>query len=186
VVLFDEIEKAHHDVFNIFLQILDEGRLTDNKGRTVDFKNAVIIMTSNLGSQYIREMAGEPKDKVRGLVMEQLNQHFRPEFLNRIDEIIVFNNLTKENIKRIIDIQLDRLADRLKEKNISITLDENAKDHLAETSFDPVYGARPLKRALQTAILNPLAMRLLDGSIQEGAHITVRYDKDNIVFDETE
>jgi len=175
VILFDEIEKAHHDVFNIFLQILDEGRLTDNKGRTVDFKNTVLIMTSNLGSSIIKDMSGEPKKSIETKMNELLSRQFNPEFLNRIDDIISFNSLTQKDIKKIIEIQLSQLDKRLKDKNISISLTENAKKYLAETAFDPIFGARPLKRAIQNNVLNPLAMKLLDGNIRDGAHIKISY-----------
>ncbi|MEW6535296.1 MAG: ATP-dependent chaperone ClpB [Candidatus Auribacterota bacterium] len=182
VVLFDEIEKAHHDVFNIFLQILDEGRLTDNKGRTVDFKNAVLIMTSNIGSHLIREMSGDNRERIKESVFELLNQHFRPEFLNRVDDIVLFNSLTRADIGRIIDIQLTRLDKRLAEKNISLTLTDAAKDYLADSAYDPVFGARPLKRAVQQQILNPLAMKMLDGSITDGETITVDMADGALVF----
>jgi len=183
VVLFDEIEKAHHDVFNIFLQILDEGRLTDNKGRTVDFKNAILIMTSNIGSQIIREMSMEPKEEVRQKIMELMNQHFRPEFLNRIDEIILFNNLTKNNIEKIIDIQLTQLGKRLADKKIALELTKTAKDHLANISYDPVFGARPLKRAIQSNILNPLSMKLLQGIMKEDETVSVDFRDGEFKFD---
>jgi len=183
VVLFDEIEKAHHDVFNIFLQILDEGRLTDNKGRTVDFKNAILIMTSNIGSQIIREMSMEPKEEVRQKIMELMNRHFRPEFLNRIDEIILFNNLTKNNIEKIIDIQLTQLGKRLADKKIALELTKTAKDHLANISYDPVFGARPLKRAIQSNILNPLSMKLLQGIMKEDETVSVDFRDGEFKFD---
>ncbi|HOM72294.1 MAG TPA: ATP-dependent chaperone ClpB, partial [Armatimonadota bacterium] len=167
VVLFDEIEKAHPEVFNAFLQILDDGRLTDGQGRTVDFKNTVIIMTSNIGSELIREATASggtvKEDKVRLAVLEALRAHFRPEFLNRVDEIIVFNSLSKENIKRIVDIQLRHLKKRLEDKKIEIELTEKAKEQLAEEGFDPVYGARPLKRAIQRQVQDPLALALIEG-----------------------
>ncbi|MCB1196292.1 ATP-dependent chaperone ClpB, partial [bacterium] len=183
IVLFDEIEKAHHDVFNILLQILDDGRLTDSKGRTVDFKNSVLIMTSNIGSDTIREMQGMPSADIKQRVMNQMNAYFRPEFLNRIDEIILFNALTKENIKAIIDIQLIMLDARLRAKKIYISLEENVKDFLAETAFDAVYGARPLKRAIQRDILNPLAMELLKGTIAENTRVSVCMKNGSIGFE---
>jgi ATP-dependent Clp protease ATP-binding subunit ClpB len=172
VVLFDEIEKAHPDVFNVLLQVLDEGRLTDGKGRTVDFRNTVLIMTSNVASDYIQEMAqrGEvDKDKL----MESLRRTFRPEFLNRIDEIVTFSSLSPEHIHRIVDIQLEDLRRRLAERKISISLSENAKLRLAEQGYDPVFGARPLKRTIQRMVENPLAVDVLAGRFGEGDHILV-------------
>ncbi len=173
VILFDEIEKAHYDVFNILLQILDDGRLTDSQGRTVDFKNAVVIMTSNIGSPIIQEMAGESREATRAKVMEELRAHFRPEFLNRVDDIIMFHSLTLPEIKRIVDIQLERLRARLAERKISLDLTEAAKETLAREGFDPLYGARPLKRAIQNAILNPLSLKLLAGDFHDGDRIRV-------------
>ncbi|MBF0515491.1 MAG: AAA family ATPase, partial [Nitrospirae bacterium] len=190
VILFDEIEKAHPEVFNVLLQLLDDGRLTDGHGRTVDFRNTVIIMTSNIGSAYIQEHmqgrdftesrydAGRVKDKV----MSELRSIFRPEFLNRVDEIIIFNPLTKELIKRIVDIQLYRMRRYLKDKRIDILLSERAKDAIAEAGYDPVYGARPLKRALQTEILNPLALKIIEKSVKEGDTIQVDFEYGKMVF----
>ncbi|MBN1313380.1 MAG: ATP-dependent chaperone ClpB [Anaerolineae bacterium] len=175
VVLFDEIEKAHVEVFNTLLQVLDEGRLTDGHGRTVDFKNAVIVMTSNIGSQAIKEQGAE---SARSSVMAALDQHFRPEFLNRLDEIILFHNLSKEDIKHIVDIQWRRLEQLLAERRLSITLTDPAHDHLAEAGYDPVYGARPLKRALQHELVDGLALAMLDGAVQEGDHIVVDVSQD--------
>ena len=171
VILLDEIEKAHSDVFNILLQLLDDGRLTDNQGRTVDFKNTVVIMTSNLGSE-VFTVGGDEQEQVKE-VMAVLRQHFRPEFLNRVDDIVVFHPLSKELIRQIVDIQLQRLAKRLAEKRISIELTDAARDLLAEQGYDPVYGARPLKRVIQRKVLDPLAMELLDGRVTEGATVTV-------------
>ncbi|MDX9702248.1 MAG: ATP-dependent chaperone ClpB [Candidatus Auribacterota bacterium] len=182
VVLFDEIEKAHHDVFNIFLQILDEGRLTDNKGRTVDFKNAVLIMTSNLGSHLVHDLSNRPRQELNDRMLELLRKQFRPEFLNRIDEIVVFNNLTQDDIKHIIDIQLHHLAKRLEDKKIEISLSSAAKDHLAKIAYDPLFGARPLKRAIQREILNPLAIRMLEGSIAEGNRVEVTFNDSQFLF----
>ncbi|MDI6873301.1 ATP-dependent chaperone ClpB [Candidatus Solincola sp.] len=178
VILLDEIEKAHTDVFNILLQILDDGRLTDGQGRTVDFKNTVIIMTSNLGSQYFQDMAGKDRDRVRELVMETLKAHFRPEFLNRLDEIIVFNPLGMEEIKKIVDIQVERLRQRLADRKLDIRLTERAKEVLASEGFDPDYGARPLKRVIQREIQDRLAVKLLEGDFREGDLIEVDVDSD--------
>ncbi len=182
VVLFDEIEKAHPDVFNILLQILDDGRLTDGKGRTVDFKNTVIIMTSNLGSREIQEFTGE-RTQLEARVMEQLRGHFKPEFLNRVDEVILFRQLSFEQIKHIISIQLEALKKLLADRKITLTLDVSAEELLAQEGYDPVYGARPLKRAIQGLVQNPLAMKLLDGSIKPGDVVVVRGDNGKMVFD---
>ena len=175
VVLFDEIEKAHPDVFNILLQILDDGRLTDGKGRTVDFKNTVIIMTSNLGSREIQEFEGDEKT-LRVAVMEQLRGEFKPEFLNRIDDIIIFKRLGIEQIKHIIKIQLEALRKMLADRQIVLALDQSAEELLAREGYDPVYGARPLKRAIQNLIQNPLAMKLLGGEIKSGDILSVKGD----------
>jgi ATP-dependent Clp protease ATP-binding subunit ClpB len=182
VVLFDEIEKAHPEVFNVLLQILDDGRLTDGKGRTVDFKNTIIIMTSNLGSQLIAETRDE--GRMRQEVMETVRENFRPEFLNRIDDIIVFHPLTREDIARIVDIQLAGLQRVLSQKRLALDLTQAAKEFLARLGFDPVYGARPLKRAIQQHVQNPLAMELLKGAVQEGESVVGDYDSraDRIVF----
>jgi ATP-dependent Clp protease ATP-binding subunit ClpB len=177
VVLFDEIEKAHPEVLNVMLQLLDDGRLTDSKGRTVDFKNTVVIMTSNLGSGSITERSmaegGEIDEGTRRLVMEALREHFRPEFLNRVDEIIFFHALGREHMKRIIDIQLRGLTRRLDERKIRVDLSDAAKDQLVREGYDPAYGARPLKRAIQRFVLDPLALRVLDGHFHEGDTILV-------------
>jgi ATP-dependent Clp protease ATP-binding subunit ClpB len=175
LILLDEIEKAHADVFNILLQILDDGRLTDGKGRTVDFKNTLIIMTSNLGSQVIKEM-GRDYDRMRREIEAILEAHFRPEFLNRLDEAIIFRPLSEEDILRILDLQIQQLARRLGSKKISIEISDAAKRFLAEKGYDPVYGARPLKRVLQQDIQNPLAMRILEGAYTEGDTVTVDLD----------
>ena len=172
VILFDEIEKAHPDVFNVLLQILDDGRLTDSKGRTVDFKNTVLIMTSNLGSREIQEVSDDEK-QVREAVTQVLREHFKPEFLNRIDDIVIFHRLSRDQISQIVDVQLERLRQMLHERNISIVLDDSAKELLAREGYDPNYGARPLKRAIQTLIQNPLAMKLLQGDILPGQTVTV-------------
>jgi len=174
VVLLDEVEKAHPDVFNVLLQVLDDGRLTDGQGRTVDFRNTVIVMTSNLGSQRIQELSGEENyAAMKASVMEVVAQHFRPEFLNRIDDVVVFHPLEREHIRRIVDIQLDYLRRRLADREIALELDDRAIDRLAEAGFDPVYGARPLKRAIQQQIENPLAQRILAGEFGPGDTIEV-------------
>ena len=172
VVLFDEIEKAHADVFNILLQILDDGRLTDGHGRTVDFKNTIVIMTSNIGSQWTQDMTMNDEER-RARTMEALRSTFRPEFLNRIDDIITFRSLTIDDIDRIIDIQIDLIQKRLKDRKLTIELTENAKNYIAKTGYSPVYGARPLKRALQKLLLDTLAMGILEGKFAEGEHIIV-------------
>jgi ATP-dependent Clp protease ATP-binding subunit ClpB len=172
VVLFDEIEKAHPDVFNVLLQILDDGRLTDAKGRTVDFKNTVLIMTSNLGSREIQDADGDEKE-VREAVLQELRANFKPEFLNRIDDIVIFHQLSREQIGQIIDVQLERLRALLAERNIQLVLDDSARQLLAREGYDPNYGARPLKRAIQTLIQNPLAIKLLAGEILPGQTVSV-------------
>jgi ATP-dependent Clp protease ATP-binding subunit ClpB len=176
VVLFDEIEKAHQDVFNVLLQILDDGRLTDSKGRVVDFKNTVLIMTSNLGSREIQSAEGNEKQAKEAVLMV-LRDHFKPEFLNRIDDTVVFKQLTRDQISQIIDVQLEKLRKNLEERGITITLDDSARELLVEEGYDPVYGARPLKRAIQSLIQNPLAVSLLKGEI--GAGQTVRVSAEN-------
>ena len=181
VVLFDEIEKAHQDVFNVLLQILDDGRLTDSKGRTVDFKNTVLIMTSNLGSREIQAAEGDEK-QVREAVVQELRLHFKPEFLNRIDDIVVFHQLSREQISQIVDVQLERLRSMLKEKNIEIVLDQSARELLSREGYDPSYGARPLKRAIQTLVQNPLAVKLLRGEILPGQTVVVSADGDAMKF----
>ena len=182
VILFDEIEKAHPDVFNALLQILDDGRMTDGKGRTVDFKNTVLIMTSNVGSQWMQELQGQEDGDVEKKVMDALRQTFRPEFLNRIDEIIIFNSLGPDEIKKIVDIQLGYLERRLESSKIALELTEEAKEYISHTGFDPVYGARPLKRTIQHLIQDPLAMKILDGSVREGEKVTVDMEDGQIVF----
>jgi ATP-dependent Clp protease ATP-binding subunit ClpB len=172
VVLFDEIEKAHMDVFNILLQILDDGRLTDGHGRTVDFKNTIVIMTSNIGGQWIHDPSISDEEK-RARTMEALRSTFRPEFLNRIDDIITFRSLTIDDIDRIIDIQIGLIQKRLKERKLTLELTENAKKYIAKSGYSPVYGARPLKRALQKLLLDNLALRILGGTFAEGDHIIV-------------
>jgi ATP-dependent Clp protease ATP-binding subunit ClpB len=180
VILFDEIEKAHHDVFNVLLQVLDDGRITDGQGRTVDFKNSVIIMTSNIGSQYITdESSTEGRSR---LVMDALRQHFRPEFLNRVDEIIIFDRLNQEDLKKIVEIQLRRLTKRLEQQKITLDLTDAAKAFIAREGYDPVYGARPLKRAIQKDILDPLSLDILEGKFGEGQTIRVDADTDRLTF----
>jgi ATP-dependent Clp protease ATP-binding subunit ClpB len=171
VILFDEIEKAHHDVFNVLLQVLDDGRITDGQGRTVDFKNAVIIMTSNIGSQFIMEE--ESSENRSRLVMDALRQHFRPEFLNRVDEVIIFDRLTEDELKKIVEIQLRRLTKRLEQQKIILDLSDAAKAFIAREGYDPVYGARPLKRSIQKYILDPLSLDILEGKFHEGQTIHV-------------
>jgi ATP-dependent Clp protease ATP-binding subunit ClpB len=180
VVLFDEIEKAHPEVFNVFLQILDDGRLTDSKGRVVNFKNTVIIMTSNVGSQYIHEASkgSMPEDEMRKMVEAELHQRFRPEFLNRIDDVIVFHSLDLGQIKQIIGIQLKRLAKRIEERGFTIEISDGAKEALAREGYDPAFGARPLKRALQREIVDPLAIRLLEGVFKPGDTVFVNAGAD--------
>jgi ATP-dependent Clp protease ATP-binding subunit ClpB len=183
VVLFDEIEKAHQDVFNVLLQVLDDGRITDGQGRTVDFKNTVIIMTSNIGSQYIMEESShEARER---LVMDALRQHFRPEFLNRIDDIIIFDRLTEEELKKIVEIQLKRLVRRLENQKITLELSDAAKVFVASRGYDPVYGARPLKRAIQKFILDPLSMDILEGKFREGHTIKVDAESGALKFTPT-
>ena len=178
VILFDEIEKAHRDVFNVLLQVLDDGRLTDGQGRTVDFKNTVIIMTSNIGSQVIQELAGkeDAEWEIEAQVRNLLREHFRPEFLNRVDEIVIFHSLKKEQLRRIVDIQVRNLENRLKSRGMHLVLTEHAKDELGERGYDPVFGARPLKRVIQQEIENPLATKILDGDFAEGDTIEIDAD----------
>jgi len=184
VILMDEVEKAHPDVFNILLQVLDDGRLTDGHGRTVDFRNTVIVMTSNLGSQAIQELAGDENyDQIKETVMQVVGQHFRPEFINRVDEVVVFHPLMKEQIRAIADIQIDYLRKRLAEREMSLELTEAALDKLGEAGFDPVYGARPLKRAIQQRIENPLAQSILAGEFLPGDTIKVDARDGEMHFD---
>jgi len=184
VVLFDEIEKAHRDVFNVLLQVLDDGRLTDGHGRTVDFKNTIIVMTSNIGTQWIHELSGKDKEEeLKERIKEALKEVFRPEFLNRIDDIIIFNRLSKEELQEIVEIQLKALKKRLAEHNLELVISDGVKDRLVEEGFDPVYGARPLKRTIQRLIENPLASELLKGKFPEGSEIVAQVSKNgNISF----
>lgn len=191
VVLFDEVEKAHPDVFNVLLQVLDDGRLTDGQGRVVDFKNTIIIMTSNLGSELILDAANESSSEktenvspeVRAKIDELLKTHFRPEFLNRIDEIVMFQKLGKDCIGGIVKIQLERVAKRLEDRRISIDFDEKAIDFLCEKGYDPAFGARPVKRAIQNWVENPLSKELLAGKFGEGAKIKVSSDGTKLLFE---
>ncbi len=182
VILFDEIEKAHADVFNILLQVLDDGRLTDSQGRTVDFRNTVIVMTSNIGSSQIQSMADSSYNDIKMVVMEELKNYFRPEFVNRIDEIVVFHGLDKEQIKQIAKIQLDKLATRLAKLDIKWQITDEVLDFLAQVGFDPVYGARPLKRAIQQELENPLAKAILAGKYSPGQVIKIKIKEGKIVF----
>jgi ATP-dependent Clp protease ATP-binding subunit ClpB len=184
VILLDEIEKAHPDVFNVLLQVLDDGRLTDGQGRTVDFRNSVVIMTSNLGSQVIQEMGADANyGKMKAAVMQVVTQHFRPEFINRVDDIVVFHSLGREQIRSIVDIQLGRLRQRLAERDISLALDDDARDKIGEAGFDTVYGARPLKRAIQSQIENPLAQQILRGDFVAGDRVVAKLKRDALVFE---
>jgi ATP-dependent Clp protease ATP-binding subunit ClpB len=176
VILFDEIEKAHPDVFNVLLQILDDGRLTDSQGRVVDFRNSVIIMTSNIGGQYIVDAGGASWDRVEERVRDELRNHFRPEFLNRVDDIIVFRPLSREDLVRIVDLQLVRLEQLLAGRNLKLELTPEARALLAEQGYDPVYGARPLKRVIQRELQNRIALELLEGTFNEGDTIRVERD----------
>jgi ATP-dependent Clp protease ATP-binding subunit ClpB len=183
VVLFDEIEKAHPDVFNVLLQVLDDGRLTDGQGRTVDFKNTLIIMTSNLGSDFLVNLSeGQDVDVVRDQVMDVVKHHFRPEFLNRVDDIILFHRLMREHMGAIVDVQLVRLTKLLSERKISLTLTDAAKTYLADAGYDPAYGARPLKRSIQKLVQDPLAEEILSGRVRDGADVTVDLKAGVLVF----
>ena len=184
VILFDEVEKAHPDVFNILLQVLDDGRLTDSQGRIIDFKNTVIVMTSNLGSQDVRELGEDaPEDDVRTVVMNAVSQHFRPEFINRIDELVIFHSLKKAQIRGIADIQLARLRHRLEDREIGLQIDDSALDILIDAGFDPIYGARPLKRAIQQQVENSLAQKILAIDFQAGDTILIKGEDGQLVFD---
>jgi ATP-dependent Clp protease ATP-binding subunit ClpB len=186
VVLFDEIEKAHPEVLNVMLQLLDDGRLTDGKGRTVDFKNTVVIMTSNVGSHFIAERAlrGDTAldEGVRRSLTEALRQHFKPEFLNRIDEVIYFHALGRDDIRRIIDIQIGALLKRLEDRKIQLVLSDTARDLIIEEGYDPVYGARPLKRTIQRRLLDPLALGVLQGDFREGDVVHADVDAGALVL----
>jgi ATP-dependent Clp protease ATP-binding subunit ClpB len=187
VILFDEIEKAHPDVFNVLLQVLDDGRLTDGQGRTVDFRNTLIVMTSNLGAEYLVSQAdGEDTDKVRDLVMGEVRARFRPEFLNRIDEIILFHRLKRDQMGHIVDIQMGRLQKLLEDRKITVVLDPKAREWLAEKGYDPAYGARPLKRTIQKSVQDPLAELLLSGRIKDGEKVTISVGRHGLVFNGAE
>ena len=183
VILFDEIEKAHPDVFNVLLQVLDDGRLTDGQGRTVDFKNTLIIMTSNLGSDVLSELKeGEDVDLVRGRVMDVVRAAFRPEFLNRVDETLLFHRLTREQMSGIVEIQLENLRKILEDRKIGLALDEAALTWLGDAGYDPAYGARPLKRVIQRSLQNPLAGLILEGKIKDGETVHVSADEAGLVI----
>jgi len=183
VVLFDEIEKAHPDVFNVLLQVLDDGRLTDGQGHTVDFRNTLIIMTSNLGADYlVSQPDGQDTDAVRDQVMTVVRSAFRPEFLNRVDEIILFHRLKRNEMGRIVDIQMTRLQKLLDERKIVLVLEPSARDWLADKGWDPAYGARPLKRAIQKAVQDPLAEMILAGTVKDGETVNVSGDKLGLTF----
>jgi ATP-dependent Clp protease ATP-binding subunit ClpB len=183
VVLFDEIEKAHPDVFNVLLQVLDDGRLTDGQGHTVDFRNTLIVMTSNLGSEFLaNQPEGQDSDAVRDQVMAVVRASFRPEFLNRIDEIILFHRLKRSDMTKIVDIQIGRLAKLLADRKITIALEPSAREWLAEKGWDPAYGARPLKRVIQKAVQDPLAEMILAGRVKDGERVLVSAGKQGLTF----
>ncbi|MBU6438567.1 MAG: AAA family ATPase, partial [Betaproteobacteria bacterium] len=183
VILLDEVEKAHPDVFNVLLQVLDDGRLTDGQGRTVDFKNTVIVMTSNLGSHIIQAKAGESHEVIKGAVWQEVKQHFRPEFLNRIDEVVVFHGLDAAQIARIAKIQLQVLEQRLAHMEMKLVVSDEALAHIAQAGYDPVFGARPLKRAIQAQIENPLAQLILAGKFGPKDVIPVTYSGGQFGFE---
>jgi ATP-dependent Clp protease ATP-binding subunit ClpB len=183
VILFDEIEKAHPDVFNVLLQVLDDGRLTDGQGRTVDFRNTLIVMTSNLGSEFLVNLTEDQDvDLVRDEVMGIVRGHFRPEFLNRVDEIILFHRLRRQDMGRIVEIQLTRLERLLTDRKIALDLDKEAVEWLAEKGYDPAYGARPLKRVMQKELQDPLAEKILGGEIKDGSTVKVTAGSDRLNF----
>ena len=186
-MLLDEIEKAHPDVFNVLLQVLDDGRLTDGQGRTIDFKNTVIIMTSNLGSDVVQLLAGDDNyDLMKSSVMDVVSSHFRPEFINRVDEVVVFHPLAKDQLRGIANIQLALLSKRLADLDLTLQVDDAVLDRLLEAGFDPVYGARPLKRVIQRLIENPLAESILAGKFAPGVEIIGRLVEEDIVFFNTD
>ncbi len=177
------VEKAHDEVFDVLLQLLDDGRLTDGHGRTVDFKNTLVIMTSNVGSQWIKELGGGDAAEMRKRVQSSLEQSFKPEFLNRVDEIVIFDNLTRADLSRIVEIQLGNLRKLLADRKIDLKLSEAAKEWLANTGYDPVYGARPLKRTIQRYVQDPLALKILSGEFKEGDVIAVEADHEGLYFE---
>jgi ATP-dependent Clp protease ATP-binding subunit ClpB len=183
VLLLDEIEKAHNDVFNVLLQVLDDGRMTDGQGRTVDFKNTVIVMTSNLGSHMIQSMEGSDPAMIKVAVMDEVRQHFRPEFINRVDEIVVFHALDEKNIGAIAKVQLRILEQRLEKMEMKLEISEKALQRIAEAGFDPLYGARPLKRAIQQQLENPLSKQILEGRFGPKDVIAVDVKDDRLVFE---
>jgi ATP-dependent Clp protease ATP-binding subunit ClpB len=183
VILFDEIEKAHPDVFNVLLQVLDDGRLTDGQGHTVDFRNTLIVMTSNLGADFlVNQPEGQDTDAVKDQVMTVVRAAFRPEFLNRIDEIILFHRLQQSEMGRIVDIQMVRLAKLLEDRKIVVTLEPKAREWLAEKGWDPAYGARPLKRVIQKSVQDPLAELILSGRIKDGDRVAISVGKQGLAF----
>jgi len=177
IILLDEVEKAHPEVFNVLLQVLDDGRLTDGQGRTVDFKNTVIIMTSNIGSQWITDLGSNDYDELKKRVMEAVKAHFKPEFINRIDDIIIFRSLAVENIKEIVKLQLSYLTKRAAERGIELEYSEGLKELIAKEGYDPTYGARPLKRLIQKKLQDSLALMILKGEIKEGERVFIDVDK---------
>jgi ATP-dependent Clp protease ATP-binding subunit ClpB len=183
VILFDEIEKAHPDVFNVLLQVLDDGRLTDGQGRTVDFRNTLVIMTSNLGAEYLVNLKEtEDVDVVREQVMQVVRANFRPEFLNRVDEVILFHRLKREHMQAIVEIQLKRLRKLLEERKVALELDESALKWLSDKGYDPAYGARPLKRVIQKQVQDPLAEKILSGDIRDGDYVKITAGADRLLF----
>jgi ATP-dependent Clp protease ATP-binding subunit ClpB len=185
VILLDEVEKAHPDVFNVLLQVLDDGRLTDGQGRTVDFRNTVIVMTSNLGSQHIQNMVGQPYADIKEVVWEEVKTYFRPEFLNRIDEVVVFHSLDAKHIEKIASIQIKRLASRLAQQDMLLEISDVALSELARAGFDPIFGARPLKRAIQQQLENPIAKRILEGQFGPNDVVPVDFRDGKFVFERT-
>jgi len=183
VILFDEIEKAHHDVFNVLLQLLDDGRLTDGQGRTVDFKNAVVIMTSNIASDVILSYKGRDYERMKEEALDMLRRSFRPEFLNRVDEIVVFHPLTREELRQIVRIQIERLRKRLEERKIELELTDRAADYFAEHGYDPAYGARPLKRLVQHELETALARKILAGEVRNGSRVVVDAGPRGLTFE---
>jgi ATP-dependent Clp protease ATP-binding subunit ClpB len=188
VVLLDEVEKAHLDVFNILLQVLDDGRITDSQGRVVDFRNTIIVMTSNIGSDHILSLSGDDADydKMQKQVMQSLRNHFRPEFLNRIDDLIIFHTLKRDELRRIVVLQIKRIEQLLDEQKITLSLSESALDHIVSAGYDPVYGARPLKRAIQRELENPIATKILENAFMAGDKILIDCVDNHLVFGKQE